>query len=202
MSKKAVLLTLAVALVALGAMAQDAKGPGSGTRDEPPLPFVPYQGPGFCEQPFVSIPDSGATSDTLSVADSFILTDVDVLLNVTHTWVGDLIFSITSPMSTTVTVFDRPGEPASTFGCSGNDIDAILDDSAGTNVENVCGAGTPTINGVFAPNNPLSAFNGEDAQGVWTINASDNAGGDTGTLNEWCIITDPVPVELMEFSID
>ena len=45
----------------------------------------------------------------------------------------------------------------------------------------------PAIGGSFTPNNPLSVFNGESTMGDWTITVSDNAGGDTGTLNSWGI---------------
>src|SRR5690606_3041346 len=53
--------------------------------------------------------------------------------------------------------------------------------------ESECGTGVPSIDGTFSPNNPLSAFNGESTLGDWTITISDNAGGDTGTLNAWGI---------------
>jgi hypothetical protein len=86
-----------------------------------------------------------------------------------------------------VTFFDRPGSPATTNGCAGNNIDATLDDEAGTAVEGVCGAGVPAIAGTFSPNNPLSAFDGQNLAGTWRITASDHAGIDTGTLNEWCL---------------
>ena len=202
--KKITALLTVVAVVGVAA-AQPQKDPSQvGVREFPPAPFVPSGGSPWCNQPFVAIPDStpGGVQDTINIPGSFVLTDVNVSLNVTHTWVGDLIFTVESPSATSVTIVDRPGNPASGFGCSGNDINAVLDDEAGSSVEDECGAGTPTINGTFIPNNPLSAFDGQDALGVWTITASDNAGGDTGTLNEWCVITDPVPVELRSFSID
>ena len=97
---------------------------------------------------------------------------------------------------TTVTFYDRPGVPASTFGCSGNDIDATLDDEAATPVENECGAGVPAIAGSFIPNNALAAFDGEDVAGTWRITAYDLAGGDTGTLNTWCVDAATTPHQL------
>src|SRR5690606_11005902 len=38
--------------------------------------------------------------------------------------------------------------------------------------------------------NPLSAFDGEDLSGTWTLNISDNALGDTGALTEWCLVAE------------
>lgn len=203
--KKQMILVTALALMTAGLlMAQAEKDPEHiGERNGPPQAFVPF-GSGYCNQPGAAIPDntpSGLT-DNLSIPGSFALIDADVTLNVTHTWVGDLAFTVTSPMGTSVTIVDQPGEPASTFGCSGDDINATLDDEAGAPVETACSAAIPAIGGSFTPNNPLSAFDGEDAQGMWTITVVDNAGGDTGTLNEWCVVTDPVPVELQHFSID
>jgi subtilisin-like proprotein convertase family protein len=144
----------------------------------------------LCSSPNVAIPDNnpaGVTND-LIVGNSGSIDDLNVSVDMTHTWVGDVIFTLQHvDTGTTVTFYDRPGVPASTFGCSGDNVDASLDDEAATPVEDECGAGVPAIAGSFIPNNPLSAFDGEDLAGTWRITASDLAGGDTGTLNTWCI---------------
>jgi len=41
---------------------------------------------------------------------------------------------------------------------------------------------------------PLSALNGQDGNGTWTLTVVDSAGGDTGTLNSWELILNPAPV--------
>jgi subtilisin-like proprotein convertase family protein len=116
------------------------------------------------------------------------LSDLDVYLDVTHTWVGDLKITLTHLDSGTVlTLVDRPGYPASDFGCDRNNIDATLDDNAGLPIEDECDVGDPTIAGRFRPQQPLSAFDGEIYGGQWRLNISDNAGGDVGTLDEWCL---------------
>ncbi|MCB9214175.1 MAG: proprotein convertase P-domain-containing protein [Alteromonas sp.] len=139
------------------------------------------------DSPGAAIPDNTipGVSVTIDVTDDVTITDLDVNLNVSHTWVGDLDMVLTSPAGTSVVIFDRPGVPATTFGCSGDNIDATLDDEAATPVEDECGAGTPTISGSFIPNNPLSAFDGESTLGTWTLTVTDNAAGDTGTINSW-----------------
>ena len=39
------------------------------------------------------------------------------------------------------------------------------------------------------PNNPINAvFAGQSLAGTWTLNVSDNAQGDTGTLDQWCLV--------------
>ncbi|MBE7528546.1 MAG: hypothetical protein HND44_23745 [Chloroflexi bacterium] len=144
----------------------------------------------YCSAPALAIPDNNPAgiTDSLSISDIGEISDLNVYLDVSHTWVGDLIFTLThQETSTSVTFVDRPGVPASTFGCSGNDINATLDDEASSPVEDECAASTPTIQGSFTPNNPLSAFDTEDLSGTWILTASDNVGGDTGTVNEWCV---------------
>ncbi|MFK8016238.1 MAG: proprotein convertase P-domain-containing protein [Gammaproteobacteria bacterium] len=144
----------------------------------------------ICVSPNLSIPDgdgAGIDSDT-SLAATGTLEDIDVTLKVTHTYVGDLIFTLThEDTGTSATFYDRPGVPATTFGCSGNDIDATFDDEATTPLEDECSDG-PAIGGSFIPSNPLDVFDGEDLSGTWTMNVSDNAGVDTGTLDEWCLL--------------
>jgi uncharacterized repeat protein (TIGR01451 family) len=45
----------------------------------------------------------------------------------------------------------------------------------------------PTIAGTFSPNNPLSAFDGQDLSGVWRMTVSDHFNPDSGTLTRWCL---------------
>ncbi len=141
--------------------------------------------------PGTAIPDSNPAglTTTLDITDDFNITDLDVDLDISHTWVGDIIVTLTAPDGTTsATIVDRPGAPATgTFGCSGNDILATLDDEAATAVEDECGGGVPTIAGSFIPNEALSVFDGISTLGTWTLNVSDNGGGDTGTLNAWSL---------------
>jgi subtilisin-like proprotein convertase family protein len=156
------------------------------------------------DSPNAAIPDNTqpGVSVTIEITEDVIITDLDVDLVIAHTWVGDLDAVLTSPSGTQVAIFDRPGVPATTFGCSGNDVNATLDDEATDPVEDECGAGVPTINGTFTPNNPLSAFDGESTLGTWTLTVSDYAGGDTGTVNSWGLTytylssSDPLVIEL------
>lgn len=159
-----------------------------------------------CSTPGVDIPDDdpNGVTDEFMIGDTGTINDLDVSVMATHTWVGDLIFTLEHvDTGTSVTFYDQPGVPASTFGCAGDDVDATLDDEAGTNVEDECGAGTPTIAGSFIPNNALSAFDGEDQAGTWRITASDNAGGDTGSLDAWCVnIITPPPTDVQLSGFD
>lgn len=150
-------------------------------------PWVAGGSNSFLNTPSAAIPDntpSGVTS-TINVTDNSIISDANVNIDITHTWVGDLEVILQSPNGTMVTLVDRPGYTGIGFGCSENDISATLDDEASTAIEDECAVAVPAINGSFIPNNPLSAFDGENALGIWTITVIDNAGGDTGTLIDW-----------------
>ncbi len=145
----------------------------------------------ICFNPGLAIPDNSpaGVSDPRSVATSGTLIDLDLGLDVTHTFVGDLIVTLThDATATSVVLIDRPGVPATgSFGCSGNNISAILDDEAANPVEDEC-AVDPALAGSLTPNNALSAFDGLELSGGWTLNISDNAGIDTGTFDSWCLI--------------
>jgi lysyl endopeptidase len=150
----------------------------------------------ICRTPALAIPDNNPAGvfDLLTIAEGGELEDLDVQVEITHTWVGDLIVNLTHVESgTSIDLIDRPGVPGSTFGCSGDNINALLDDAAPQPVETQCAAGVPTINGTFSPNQPLSAVNGESLAGTWRLTVSDRAGGDTGTLQRWCLLPSIAP---------
>ena len=145
---------------------------------------------GLCSQPESAIPDaSGILSDSINLPPSGTIADLNLSVSITHSWVGDLKVTLTHEESgTSVILIDRPGNPgASDYGCAENDIAALLDDEASSAVEDECSNATPTIAGTFVPNNPLSAFDGQNLGGEWTLDVSDAAVGDTGTLDLWCL---------------
>ncbi len=143
----------------------------------------------YCSSPAVAIPDNdpAGVTDDLVIGATGTLTDVNVSIVATHTYVGDLAFTLTHvDTGTAVTIIDRPGVPNSTYGCDLDNIDALLDDEGGAGpVESAC---PPTGGLDYTPNNPLTAFDGENLSGTWRLKASDAFSGDTGTLDSWCLI--------------
>lgn len=127
-------------------------------------------------------------TSTLEVMTDGLISDVNVTnLFIDHTYVGDLFVTLTSPDGITVTILDRPGEPASGFGCSGDNIEVSFDDQAMDAYdlfENACGD-LPAIAGTFQPFESMSAFNGGSAAGTWTLTVTDNANADGGVLTGW-----------------
>lgn len=161
-------------------------------------------GPFYCSTPGLSIPDNdpnGATDD-LVVDNGDTITDLDISLDVSHSWVGDIMFTIEHvDTGTTATLFDRPGVPGSTFGCADNNVMGTADDEGNiADIENHCPGSDPWLNDSFVPTTPLSVFDGESLDGTWRLFVSDQAGGDTGTVNEWCLLpeVDPTAVEMSD----
>ena len=155
----------------------------------------------FRAEPNVAIPEFPAPGITTSLQASptCTITDVNIALEVVHTWIGDLLFRVTHN-AVTVTIVDRPGEPAGQFGCSSELACAdpiVLDDEASAPIETTCNPGGPFPPGSYRPNQPLTAFDGLDQAGQWDLFAQDNAGGDTGTICAWEVRTTcaPAPVE-------
>ena len=67
-----------------------------------------------------------------------------------------------------------------------------FDDASAFDPEGHCAGTTPWYSGDAMPVGSLAAFNGESTAGTWLLWASDNAGGDTGQIVDWQLITDPV----------
>ena len=69
-------------------------------------------------------------------------------------------------------------------GDSSDDFtDTTLDDEAATSIT----SGSAPFTGTFQPEGSLSAFDGESADGVWTLQVNDNANFDGGTINSWSL---------------
>lgn len=138
----------------------------------------------------INLPN-GTTSinSQLTVSGGGTIADVNFTVNMSHVYVGDLSMSLSNGGSgTSVTVLDRPGVPASTYGCSGDNIVATLDDEATLPVENQCAGSAPTINGTFTPNNALAAFDGQNSNATWVLTVTDHyPSADAGTLNSWSL---------------
>jgi len=139
----------------------------------------------------VPIPDDSAVQSTLVVGTDEVLTDVNVSVTLTHSYVGDLSLTLESPTGTQVSLLDRPGVPATSFGCGNDDMNLTFDDSAGVNPENECAGTTPWLSGDVLPVDPLSAFVSESSLGTWTLSVTDAASGDTGVLVDWSLETVP-----------
>lgn len=138
-----------------------------------------------------SIPDnsSGGVNDSIVINDNRIITDLDITLDVNHTWVGDLRVQLTHAESMReITLINRPGHPETQTGCGNDNIRTILDDEITSPVENRCASSPAAISGIYQPQVPLGQFDGISVAGTWTLNVSDLYPNDIGTLRNWCLV--------------
>ena len=174
-----------------------------------------------------AIPDNDGAGINISctINGIFLVDNVTLDVDITHTWVGDLIITITSPDGTTATVVDQPID-ATSFSCFSDDMNITLtSDGTDGNVNTDCNytnggslapayidggtytTGPDDIGSAFDAENAkramigFSHFKGTRALGVWTVNVNDNALGDDGTINglNLNVSSTPLPVELVSF---
>jgi len=112
--------------------------------------------------------------------------DVNVTLDITHTYDADLTVTLIGPGGTRVQLF-------SGVGVSGDNFSATtLDDQAATSID----FASAPFSGTYAPSSPLSVLNGGTPNGTWQLEVTDGFGGDIGTLNSWSLaLTTAVPTE-------
>ncbi len=99
--------------------------------------------------------------------------DVNVGLNVSHTWPNDLEITLLHN-GTSVILWNR--------ACGNNDNFNITLSDGSPNFTCVA-----NMTGTYSPSQPLSAFNGLEANGVWTLQVRDGYQQDTGSVNSWSI---------------
>lgn len=97
--------------------------------------------------------------------------DVNVTLELDHTFLEDLIITLISPSGTKTVL------TSNTCG-SLNNINTVFDDSG--NPLNC--SGNPAISGTVKPLGSLAAFNGESVLGEWILEIEDTAPSDGGSL--------------------
>ncbi|MFN0084250.1 MAG: proprotein convertase P-domain-containing protein [Blastocatellia bacterium] len=107
-------------------------------------------------------------------------------VGVTHPWVGDLVFRLTSPSGTTATIINRAGGG----GNNGNNFcQTVLDDEAASqNSINTVSAAIAPYLGSFYPSSPLAAFDGENPNGTWTLTVIDDFPGDAGVIRAFSLV--------------
>ncbi len=130
-----------------------------------------------------AINDNNTFSVDAVVSGDAYLWDLDLNLDITHTFPGDLDITLTSPSGTEIVVTTDNGS-----GSDDSFAGTLFDDQAGfgnevTDVSYTTGVAQITL----IPEGAFGAFIGEDPNGTWTLSVGDDAGGDSGTLNSWSL---------------
>jgi len=115
---------------------------------------------------------------TLNVPSTNVISDVNVTINISHTWVNDMTVSLISPAGTEIQLVTRP----CTSSARAN-ITATFDDSG---MSLVC-ATNPAISGTIIPFQPLTGFNGQTMNGTWQLKVVDPYNEDGGAINSWSL---------------
>lgn len=124
--------------------------------------------------------DSGTPQsivDSLLVTDALTIQDLQVTVRITHSYVGDIVLDLMSPVGTSVRLHDSGGGNA-------DDLDLVYDDEGVANGTEPYDYGCVMQPAVGA----LSVFDGEGSAGVWTLSVTDDyPTADDGVLEEWCV---------------
>ncbi|MGB0717226.1 MAG: hypothetical protein ACPGXK_15215, partial [Phycisphaerae bacterium] len=133
----------------------------------------------FRVEPGAPLLDGVTTTRTYNVPETGDVIDIDLGLNLVHDYPGDLIISLSHGGVTVDLYYYGPctGCPA-TCGMQGT----IFDDEAPTAI--------PCVGmnaGVYYPHQSLTAFDGMDASGEWTLEIFDGFVGYEGQLDGWSL---------------
>ncbi|MEM6993402.1 MAG: hypothetical protein AAF721_23010 [Myxococcota bacterium] len=116
--------------------------------------------------------------DTITIAEDFFVTDVNVPVTITHTYAADVVIDLLGPaMGADASLTDG------TLCLGPDDFDCVFDDEMG--VAPACGV--PAFDGPISPVTALSSLIGVGSMGDWSVSIWDDTGGDEGTLDEWCV---------------
>ena len=120
------------------------------------------------------IQDNGITISPLTVNDSFTLSDVNVTVDITHQFLGNLTISLISPSGTEVFL------KADDYCGSQSSIHVTFNDEAAANYNCV-------VTTSAKPVGSLSNFDTQNSAGEWKLKIIDDTAGATGTLNSWSL---------------
>ncbi len=122
-------------------------------------------------------PDLGVTTSVINMDQNAVITDVNIILNIEHTWDADLEVKLIAPDATEIILFEDIGSNGDNF------TNTILDDDASTVISDE----EAPFTGSFNPVGNLSDLNGLMSGGDWTLYINDDANGDGGNLLDWSI---------------
>ena len=123
-------------------------------------------------------PDIGVTTSIINMDQNAVITDVNLTLNIEHTWIADLEVKLIAPDGVTeIILFEDVGSNGDNF------TNTVLDDDASTDVSN----GESPFTGSYSPTGSLNDLNGLMSAGDWTLHINDDANQDGGNLIDWSI---------------
>ena len=126
------------------------------------------------------------TISYLDITQAIPIADINVEVDLSHTWVGDLEIYLASPAA--IFPFGPYVELFLYRGGGGDNLtDTVFDDEASTPIS----AGSAPFTGSFRPEGALSDFDGLTTQGLWQLWIGDVNLEDQGMLLGWKMIVTP-----------
>lgn len=130
----------------------------------------------------IRIPAQGTIGQALpsiiNVPDGRAVRDVNVRVNIQHEFLGDLEVILISPQGTQVRLINQRG------GSNNQGLPNVLFDDESTRPIAVANA---PFTGSYRPEQPLSAIDGQAANGNWILVINDKLGIHTGQLISWSL---------------
>lgn len=126
-----------------------------------------------------------------TVAANAEITDVDIGVQLSHSYRGDLRAALVSPAGTVVSLITN-------VGTSANNLNVLFDDSAAasssTHSSNDNMNAAPPYQRHFRPAASLADFSGEGSAGTWQLTVCDSLNGDSGSFARAHLYLTTVPL--------
>lgn len=135
---------------------------------------------------------TGPMVRSFTVAANAQVTDVNIGVQFTHTYRGDVRATLVSPAGTVVNLITN-------VGTSMDNLNVLFDDSAAASItthtaNNDSTATAPPYQRTFRPQGTLASFNGEGSAGTWQLTICDSLNGDSGAFTRSDLTLATVPL--------
>ena len=134
-----------------------------------------------------------STSNTILVSDVGVVGNVIVIVDIRHSWIGDLKLELEHADRTETLVLNPGGKL-----CARDDLfQAVFDASTPANVSLSKTSTSPGLctfqaQGVFSPDGNLASFRGDPMEGAWHLHVTDLLlSNDNGRLVTWGLVIQP-----------
>jgi uncharacterized repeat protein (TIGR01451 family) len=143
--------------------------------------------------------NGGPFTKLFVVTENYTVLDVDIGINITHTYRADVRMTLTGPNNVVRRItFDNGGQ--------GNNWNDTFDDDAASAIgsHNATADDTlaPPYGHSYRPNQTFTTLENIDANGTWTLTICDDAGVDVGTFNQATLyLTRAIPTVAKSVSV-
>ncbi|MBE1528597.1 putative repeat protein (TIGR01451 family) [Sphingopyxis sp. OAS728] len=128
---------------------------------------------------------------SFTVAANAQVTDVNIGVQFTHTYRGDVRATLVSPSGTVVNLITN-------VGTSADNLNVLFDDSAAasitTHTTNDNTSAAPPYQRTFRPEGSLASFNGQGSAGTWQLTICDSLNSDSGNFTRTDLTLSTVPI--------